>query len=138
MANEQPLKTIFLSASIPLKERDPAFFDSADVIAIRDAVVAFATVVIPHTRLVWGGHPAITPLIRYVMERMNSSYQEHVRLYQSDWFEDKFPDDNEWFRNVVIVQKKTISRAVSPTSGSECSLSTRSTTVFSSAGWKAS
>ena len=38
MAKEQ-LKNIFLSASIPLKERDPKYFDSADIIAIRDSVI---------------------------------------------------------------------------------------------------
>lgn len=103
MADEQHLETIFLSASIPLEERDPKYFGTADVIAIRDAVRALATVVIPHARLVWGGHPAITPLIRYVMRRMNSSVRDHVTLYQSRFFERYFPEDNKWFEEVVIV-----------------------------------
>jgi hypothetical protein len=103
MADKQPLKTIFLSASIPLEERDPRYFKTADVIAIRDAVSALATVVIPHSRLVWGGHPAITPLIRYVMGRMNSSVKDHVTLYQSRFLEKYFPPDNKWFEDVVIV-----------------------------------
>ena len=60
------LNQIFLSASIPLPERDPIFYQTADFIAIRDAVRALATIVIPKAHLVWGGHPAITPLIRYV------------------------------------------------------------------------
>jgi len=34
------LKNIFLSASIPLPERDPKYYETADVIAIRDAVIA--------------------------------------------------------------------------------------------------
>ena len=62
MAKEQ-LKNIFLSASIPLKERDPKYFNSADIIAIRDSVIALATVVLPNHRLIWGGHPSITPII---------------------------------------------------------------------------
>ena len=54
---------VFLSASIPDKDRDPKYYETADFVAIRDAVIAIATVVVPEYRLVWGGHPAITPLI---------------------------------------------------------------------------
>lgn len=103
MANEQQLKTIFLSASIPIEGRNPKYFESADVIAIRDAVRALATVVIPNSKLVWGGHPAITPLIRYVMGRMKSSLKDHVTLYQSNFFRAYFPEDNLAFENVEIV-----------------------------------
>jgi hypothetical protein len=103
MADQQHLETIFLSASVPLEGRDSKYFGTADVLAIRDAVRALATVVIPHARLVWGGHPAITPLIRYVMGRMNSSVKDQVTLYQSGFFEKYFPPDNKWFEEVVIV-----------------------------------
>jgi hypothetical protein len=44
---EQQLNKIFLSASIPLPERDPQYLGTADIIAIRDAVRALATVVYP-------------------------------------------------------------------------------------------
>ena len=37
---------IFLSASMPTKDRDRRFFDSADFIAIRDAVVALVNAII--------------------------------------------------------------------------------------------
>ncbi len=40
---KQELKNIFLSASIPLKERDEKYFNTADIIAIRDAVIALTT-----------------------------------------------------------------------------------------------
>ena len=63
MAEEQ-LRNIFLSASIPLPERDPKYIDSADIIAIRDAVTALIDVVIPEYRLIWGGHPSITQIGR--------------------------------------------------------------------------
>ena len=98
------LKNIFLSASIPLKHRDPKYFESADVIAIRDSVIALATVVIPKYRLIWGGHPSITPIIYYVMEKLNLDIQEHVRLYQSKLFEDIFPEDNNRFKNVILTE----------------------------------
>ncbi|MBK7129070.1 MAG: hypothetical protein IPM74_03710 [Crocinitomicaceae bacterium] len=97
---------IFLSASIPVQERHRKYIDTADVIAIRDAVRALATVVIPKSHLVWGGHPAITPLIHYVMRKMNADLKEHITLYQSEWFKDTFPKDNLFFENVVITDKK--------------------------------
>ncbi|MEO2061391.1 MAG: hypothetical protein ABGW97_00300 [Christiangramia sp.] len=96
------LKNIFLSASIPLPERDPKYIDSADVIAIRDSVIALATTILPHYRLIWGGHPSITPLINYVLQKMNLTIQDHVVLYQSRFFEKFFPKDNNKFENVRL------------------------------------
>lgn len=98
------LKNIFLSASIPFKERHPKYYSTADIIAIRDAVIALGAVVLPKHRLVWGGHPSITPLIYYVVERMNLKIQDHVTLYQSKHFEHLFPEDNNKFNNVVLTE----------------------------------
>lgn len=98
------LKNIFLSASIPLPERDAVYIETADIIAIRDAVIALTTVVLPHHRIVWGGHPSITPLIYYVMFKLKLKVQDHVTLYQSDFFKDKFPQDNNKFENVIITE----------------------------------
>jgi len=103
MASKQ-LKNIFLSASIPLPERDSKYIETADIIAIRDAVIALATVVLPHHRIIWGGHPSITPLIYYVMEKLNLNIQEHVTLYQSDFFKDVFPTDINKFENVKFTE----------------------------------
>ena len=96
------IKNIFLSASIPLPERDSKYIDTADIIAIRDAVIALTTVVLPHHRLVWGGHPSITPLVYYVMKKLNLNIQEHVTIYQSKFFEKYFPEDNNKFNNVIL------------------------------------
>ncbi len=124
------MKNIFLSASIPLPERHPKYYDSADIIAIRDSVIALARLVIGKHRIVWGGHPSITPLIYYVIERMlvnklerkdwelplnqeekksiekqlKEKIQQHVLLYQSNIFKDKFPPENEKFKNVIITE----------------------------------
>lgn len=98
------MKNIFLSASIPLPERHPKYYDTADIIAIREAVIALVTVVLPHHRIIWGGHPSITPLIYYVMQKMNLTIQEHVKLYQSDFFKDKFPEDNNKFQNIMFTE----------------------------------
>ena len=102
MARNNEMKNIFLSASIPLPERDSKYIDTADIIAIRDAVIALTTVVLPHHRLVWGGHPSITPLVYYVMQKLNLNIQEHVTLYQSKFFEKYFPEDNNKFNNVIL------------------------------------
>lgn len=100
------LNKVFLSASIPYPDRDKKFYDTADIVSIRDAVRALATVVIPKAHLVWGGHPSITPLIRFVMDRMNVDLKKHITLYQSLFFEDKFPPDNFAFENIVLTERR--------------------------------
>lgn len=100
------VKNIFLSASIPLPSRDAKYIETADIIAIRDAVIALTTVVLPHHRIIWGGHPSITPLIYYVMEKLDMNIQQHVKLYQSLWFKDIFPPDNNKFENIVFTKKE--------------------------------
>lgn len=101
---KKQLKNIFLSASVPLPERHPKYHHSADIIAIRDAVIALVTMVLPKHRLVWGGHPSITPLIYFVMEQRDLKIQDHVRLYQSLFFKDSFPSDNNNFENIVFTE----------------------------------
>ncbi|MDN3582496.1 hypothetical protein [Mucilaginibacter flavus] len=103
---EQKLNKIFLSASIPTLDRDRKFYDTADIIAIRDAVRALATIAIPKAELIWGGHPAITPLIRYVIQQMNADVKKHVTLYQSLFFEAVFPPDNFDFENIELIPKR--------------------------------
>ncbi|RCW91305.1 SLOG domain-containing protein [Winogradskyella arenosi] len=95
------LKNIFLSASIPLPERDPRYYETADVIAIRDAVIALCTTVLPNHRLIWGGHPSITPLVNFVLQKLNMDIQNHVTLYQSKFFKKSYPEDNNKFKNVI-------------------------------------
>ncbi len=102
MVTNNKIKNIFLSASVPLPERDKKYIETADIIAIRDAVIALTTVILPHHRLIWGGHPSITPLIYYVMQRLNLNIQEHMTIYQSKFFEKFFPEDNNKFKNIVL------------------------------------
>jgi hypothetical protein len=103
---ENNLNKVFLSASIPYPDRDKKFYDTADIVSIRDAVRALATVVIPKAHLVWGGHPSITPLIRFVMDKMNVDLKKHVTLYQSLFFEEYFLPDNFAFENIVLTEKR--------------------------------
>lgn len=92
---------IFLSASIPIPGRDPKYIGSADVIAIRDSVLALASVVLPRFRLVWGGHPSITPLIAQVLRHYGKEVNNHVTLYQSLYFERVSPLENESVAHIV-------------------------------------
>jgi hypothetical protein len=96
---------IFLSASIPDPRRNQKYYYTADLIAIRDAVRALATIVIPKSFLVWGGHPAITPLIRYVMSAQKFTTRNHITLYQSNFFSEVFPTDNEYFENIIFTRR---------------------------------
>ena len=100
MATEQ--MKIFLSASIPLPERDPKYIETADVIAIRDSVLALTSVILPKYRLVWGGHPSITALIAHVLRHSDQEANQHVTLYQTKFFEKFFPLENETVAHVVL------------------------------------
>jgi len=99
------MNAVFLSASVPDPRRDPRYHATADLVAIRDAVRALATVVLPHAALHWGGHPAITPLIRVVAESMGVTGPNRIRLFQSAWFSDKLPDDNAAFQTYELTNR---------------------------------
>jgi hypothetical protein len=103
---KKELKKIFLSASIPGIGRKPLYYNTADVVAIKDAIQALATTVISKTHLIWGGHPSITPLMRSVMQRMNIKVHEHITLYLSEYFERDFLGDNFAFENIRLVEKR--------------------------------
>ena len=95
---------IFLSASVPDPKRSAHYAESADTVAIASAVNALVHVVLGRRRLVWGGHPAITPMVYSVAEGLGVDYSQWVTLYQSAHFEDRYPEDNEKFQNVVYTQ----------------------------------
>ncbi|WP_228255392.1 SLOG domain-containing protein [Acinetobacter wuhouensis] len=95
------LKKVFLSASIPLADRHPKYFDTADNTAIRDAVIALSRIVLPKAELVWGGHPSITPLIKLVLEKQQLKVEDRVTLYQSNFFSKFFPLENEYVEKII-------------------------------------
>lgn len=95
-------EAIFLSASVPDPARAPEFAKTADSVAIAAAVTALLHVTLGRRKLIWGGHPAITPMIWVVAEELGVDYGAWVQLYQSTFFEDEFPEDNERFRNIVF------------------------------------
>jgi SLOG cluster3 family len=100
------MKTFFLSASIPLLSRHPQFYETADVVAIRESLRGFLAAVLPTSRIVFGGHPAITPMFRLMAQEMNLHVRNHVVLYQSRFFRKEFPPDNEAFEHIVITDER--------------------------------
>ena len=100
---------IFLSASIPNKSKgkEPSYAETADVIAIRDAVLALTTVLLTNNcLLIWGGHPSITRLVAQVLNHYGEAANKHVTLYQSRYFEQFFPLENEEVAHIVITEDK--------------------------------
>jgi hypothetical protein len=84
---------VFLAASVPLPERDRRFFDTADVLLIRDAIKAVVDVVLPVGRITSGGHPAITPLLTHFI-REGGLNAEQLTIYQSAYFAPSLPPAN--------------------------------------------
>lgn len=93
---------IFLSASVPVKGRGD-FFESANPFLIQFAVRELLTVCLGRRKIVWGGHPAITPMVWAVCESLGVQYSTAVKLYQSRLFQDVFPEENLRFQNVNYV-----------------------------------
>lgn len=91
-----PLESVFVSASVPDPLRDEKYFTTGDTVAIRDAVIALLMVVLPRTRLVFGGHPAITPMVKWVADQLEAFNRVH--MFQSKFFRAFYLKDLELFR----------------------------------------
>lgn len=92
------MKAVFLSASVPRPDRDPKYLATSNVPLIRDAVEALVARVVPAGLLVWGGHPAIAPVVRQVAERTGST--QRVETWQSEWFRGQVVDDTLALPNI--------------------------------------
>jgi hypothetical protein len=93
---------IFLSASVPLPGRGH-YHETADPFLIQFAVRELLTVVLGRRTLIWGGHPAITPMVSAVCDDLGVQYTSSVILYQSDYFRTVMPPENDRFTNLVRV-----------------------------------
>lgn len=94
---------VFLSASVPLPTRNPLFFETANVPAIREAVKALVEVVLPIGRITFGGHPAITPMIDFFV-REDDLPRDRLTIFQSRFFEGMFPKENVEFHDVRVIE----------------------------------
>lgn len=97
---------IFLSASLPEPQIGNRYFQSADAMAIKEAVRVLATVVLPSTPLVWGGHPSITPIVRSTLNMLRRNVQDHAILYQSEFFDTSILNDVSPFTKLKKVKAK--------------------------------
>ena len=95
---------VFLSASVPSAQRDPRFYKSADVLAIRESVKALVEIILPIGRLTCGGHPAITPLLALFVREAGMK-SDRVTIFQSELFRMEYPPELSEFVNVRIVAK---------------------------------
>lgn len=91
---------IFLSASVPVECRRAEFSGPIDVLAIREAIVAFTKVCVENNlKFYFGGHPAITPLVYRVASQYTKS-KPSIKIYQSLYFKGQTPKEVEFFDNI--------------------------------------
>lgn len=91
--------SIFLSASIPKRGR---FLKNLDILAIREATLALVAVSLPEHALVFGGHPAITPLVQRAAETLGAL--DRVFIYQSRYFAEVLPEEAHRFSNLIFTR----------------------------------
>jgi hypothetical protein len=106
------MSAIFLSASVPQIGRGD-FYKSANPYLIQCAVRELLVAALGRRLLVWGGHPAITPMVWATCEDLGAPYARSVVLYQSTFFEQLYPEENAHFGNTVYVDKVNDDRAAS-------------------------
>jgi hypothetical protein len=116
---------IFLSASVPLPNRDRVFFETADVLAIREAIKALVEVVLPVGRITCGGHPAITPLLALFVREANLD-SNRLAIYQSKLFDGRLPPELAGFVDVHLVPAVDNNREASLTAMRRAMIESRS------------
>lgn len=104
------MKDIFLSAGVPGPEDNP-YCQTADPLLIHSAVRSLCTLVFGHKRIIWGGHPAITPMMWAACENLGIDYAKTVHLYQSKFFDEYFPEENRMFGNVTYIEARSTREA---------------------------
>lgn len=100
-------RTVLLSASFPSPQRNSEFFESSNTGEITQAVVCLIRAVLAGCgRVVFGGHPTISPLALMVAnEYLPSSLKERqifleskgalIKIYQSEDFRPVLPDSTQ-------------------------------------------
>jgi hypothetical protein len=127
------MSDILLSASVPMPTRDRRFFETADVLAIRESIKALVEVVLPAGTLTCGGHPAITPLLALFVREADLD-RRRVTIFQSRFFEDQFPPEILEFIDIRFTPKVPGNREASLTKMREEMISSRD---FAAAVWPA-
>lgn len=82
---------VFLAASFPSGERGQ-HYEPFDAGAIADAVTAVVRAVLANDgKMLFGGHPTITPLVLLVARELRCN--NAVEVFQSAWFEDQITQE---------------------------------------------
>lgn len=95
------MSAVFLSASVPNRGD---WIETARPHEIRESVVALVATVLPEHELVFGGHPAISPLVEHAARSLGAASRVHI--YQSRQFEGKIPEAALKFENFHWTDKK--------------------------------
>lgn len=97
------MNPVFLSASVPYPRSssyvEPSYLETCDRMAIREAVRALCMVVLPEAKLVFGGHPYISPLVLQIAEGVGR--KANVMIFQSRYFAKDAPAESLAFSNIV-------------------------------------
>jgi hypothetical protein len=129
VANEADVKeklpggpAIFLSASVPYRRDHSSrmaggararlvalnqkYLDSAEPARIRSAVVAMTRTMLMHgMRLVFGAHPAISPMVLSAARDINAP-KGSILIFQSEYFEKQLPDSTlelaSWESGILV------------------------------------
>ena len=107
MKNNLEGSSIFLSASIPSPDRDKRYYINTNPLDITDAVVAISKIIFSEGgKIIYGGHPTISPLILSVARIFKQYYKQEnlplVSIYQSKFFESKISQFTEELINLEL------------------------------------
>ena len=101
---------VFLAASVPERNLDTYV---PDPMAIREAIRALVAETVRDRLLVFGGHPAISPLVEHAARTLNAI--DHVHIYQSEFFRNSIPPVAKAFPNLIWTGEVPGDRAASLT-----------------------
>lgn len=93
--------SIFLSASVPQYGRE--FYDSAHPYQIHTAVRSLLLLTLGRRKIVFGGHPSITPMVYSACLHFGLTDIRCATIYQSQFFKDEFPLENAGFVDVRLI-----------------------------------
>lgn len=96
------MRAVFLSASIP---EQPAELGPASALPylIQTAVRELMIAIVNRRRLIWGGHPSITPMVAQICKDLGVRDRGAVTLFQSEYFQDQLPKEVSEFADVRMV-----------------------------------
>jgi SLOG cluster3 family len=108
MERAAAMRPVFLSASEPDPTRSKEYWDARNLVNLREAVRALCAYVLPRRPLVFGGHPAITPLVRAMADRVSydagqSGFKPEILLFLSSHFKSRFPANVAQFKDTELI-----------------------------------